>query len=155
MLNKGSLITALCLVASTAAAQDAVDLTALRAETRQLEQHMYDVFNSLNSDDEFDVTCGEKKVTGSAIPAWTCEAAFMRNAAARGMSSRFDNPGAAMANTQGGFIPQSTRQVAFNERKKTQELNEEMMALARQHEELASAMIAFNAKREQLDAADK
>ena len=155
MLKKGTLISVLCLLATTAAAQDAVDVSALRAETQQLEQHMYELFNALNSNDEFDVACGEKKVTGSAIPVWQCEAAFMRNASARTVASRFDNPGAPMANTQGGFIPQSTRQIAFNERKKTQELNDEMMALARQNNALASAMIAFNEKRLQLEAADK
>lgn len=155
MLKNGYLISVLCLLATTAPAQDAVDLSTLRAETRELEQYMYEVFNALNSTDDFDVACGEKKVTGSTIPQWSCEAAFMRDAASRSVAGRFDNPGAAMANTQGGFIPQSTRQVAFNERKKTQELNDEMLALARRNNALAAAMIAFNAKREQLEAAGK
>ncbi len=155
MFKKAPITLLALLMATQAVAQAPVDLIALRAETRQLEQHMYEVFNALNSTNDFDVACGEKKVTGSTIPEWTCEAAFMRDAASRAVAGRFDNPGAAMANTQGGFIPQSTRQVAFNERKKTQELNDEMMALARRNNELASAMIAFNAKREQLEAADK
>jgi hypothetical protein len=155
MLTKTSLGLSLVLLATTAAAADQADLIALRAEARQLEANMYNLFNQLNSDDDLDVSCSETKVTGSTIPAWTCEAAFMRDAASANVSARFDNPLSGAANTQQGFIPQSTRQVSFNQRGKIQELNDEMMTLARQNPPLASAMIAFNAKREQLEAATK
>lgn len=155
MLRKGPATLLLSLLAAAATAQDAVDVVALRAETRQLEQQMYELYNSLNRDDDFDVTCDEKKVTGSTIPEWTCEAAFMRNAATRSVASRFDNPLSGAANTQSGFIPQSQSEIAFSQRRKTRELNEEMLDLARKNQELASAMIALNEKRQQLEAADK
>jgi hypothetical protein len=155
MLKKGHLALLLSLLAVTAQAEDQVDPIALRAETQQLEQHMYDLYNALNSNDDFDVACAEQKVTGSTIPEWRCEAAFMRDAASRSVAGRFDNPGAAMANTQGGFVPTSSRQIAFNQRKKVQELNDDMMALARQNNELAQAMIAFNTKRQQLEESSR
>lgn len=137
------------------AAAEPADVLALRAEAQQLEQEMYELFNALNDDDDFDVTCDERKVTGSTIPVWACEAAFMRQASANAMASRFDNTGAGMANTQNGFIPQSREQTAFKSRRKVQQLNEEMLALARRNPELAAAMIAFNEKREQLAQVEK
>jgi len=155
MLKKALITSSFLLLAATAPAAEQSDLLALRAETRQLEQQMYDLFNALNSDDQFDVACGEHKVTGSTIPEWRCEAAFMRNASARSTSSRFDNPLAAAANTQGGYVPQSSRQIGFNQRKKVEQLNQEMMTLARQNPPLAAAMIAYNDKRQQLEKAGK
>lgn len=142
-------------IAWPAAADDNVDVSALRAETRQLEQQMYEIYNGLNSDDEFDVTCDEYKVTGSIIPDWQCNAAFMRNASSQATSGGFHNPMAAMTRTQDGFVPQSREQVAFKSRRKVQQLNDDMMALARQHQELAAAMIAFNDKREELAKLEK
>jgi hypothetical protein len=155
MPGKTTITALLLLLATGAVAQDETNSITLRAEAQQLERHMYELFNALNSDDDLDVTCGDTKVTGSTIPVWTCEAAFMRDGQANAMSARFDNPGAAMANTQGGFIPQSRRQTAFNARQKTRQLNDEMRALARQNAELAAAMIAFNDKRVQLENLEK
>jgi hypothetical protein len=50
---------------------------------QQIEQRMFDLFNALNSNDEFDVACAHKTLTGSRLPPWQCEAAFMRDAEAR------------------------------------------------------------------------
>jgi hypothetical protein len=162
MFKKAPSTLLLCLLATTAvapawaatAAQEKTDVIALRAETQQLEQHMYEVFNTLNSTDDFDVTCLEKAPTGSTIPVWQCEAAFMKDARSNDVSGRVNQLEGA-ANTQNGFIPQSGKQLAFKSRKKTQALNDEMMALARQHPELASAMIALNNKRQLLEKAEK
>ncbi|MEY4641288.1 MAG: hypothetical protein RLZZ227_1282 [Pseudomonadota bacterium] len=146
----------LLLLTTPAMAQPAeTDVIALRAEAEQLEEKMYTLFNALNSTDDFDVACGHKAPTGSTIPVWQCDAAFMRDARVRDMSTQYDNPTGGAANTQNGFIPQSGQQLSFKNRKKTQALNDEMMALARQHPELASAMIALNAKRQQLETAGK
>lgn len=162
MFTKAPIMLLLCLPAATAAAQpetgpasqEQISVIALRAETQQLEQHMYKVFNGLNSTDDFDVTCLEKAPTGSAIPVWQCEAAFMKDAGLNDVSGRVNQLEGA-ANTQNGFIPQSGKQLAFKSRKKTQALNDEMMSLARQHPELASAMIALHNKRQQLEKAEK
>jgi hypothetical protein len=161
MLTGKPLTLLMLLLATNAMAQSEApspstpDVITLRAEMQQLEQNMYEVFNGLNSTNDFDVTCGDKAVTGSTIPVWQCDAAFMKDVRARDMSGRFDNPTGGAANTQNGFIPQSGKQMAFKYRKKAEQLNEEMMSLARQHPELASAMIAFNAKRQELEKAEK
>jgi hypothetical protein len=152
-------ITFLFLLAANARAQAAevagTDVIALRAEAEQIEDKMYKLFNDLNSTDDFDVACGHKAPTGSTIPVWQCDAAFMKDVKARDISTRFDNPSGGAANSQNGFIPQSGQQLAFKYRKKAQALNDEMMALARQNPELASAMIALNNKRQQIEAAMK
>jgi hypothetical protein len=163
MLKKAPVILLLSLLSanamaqseSTSAAPEQTDIIALRAETQKLERDMYSIFNALNSSDDLDVSCLEKAPTGSTIPVWQCEAAFMKDVKARDVSSRFDNPVGGAANTQNGFIPQSGRQMSFNNRKKAEQLNDEMKALARQHPELASAMLALHAKRQQLEALEK
>ena len=135
--------------------QEQIDIIALRAEVQQLEQGMYNLFNKFNSTDDLDVQCLEKAPTGSTIPVWQCEAAFMKDVQSRDTASRWDNPLAGAANTQNGFIPQSGKQLSFANRKKAQQLNEEMKALGAQHPELGSAMLALHAKRQQLEKLEK
>lgn len=147
-----ALIATQALAADNAASADAI---SVRIEARQLEQQMYAVFNRLNSTDDFDVTCAEQKVTGSVIPEWSCDAAFMKNANARDASARFDNPSGGGQISPYEFIPQSKRQISFKNRKKAEELNAEMTSLARQNPELASAMIAYNNKLKQLEALER
>jgi hypothetical protein len=163
MFKKTSITLSLfLLVANTAVeseaaqpTQEQTDIIALRAEVQQLEKNMYSLFNKFNSSDDLDVDCLEKAPTGSTIPVWQCEAAFMKDVQSRDTSSRWDNPGAAAGNTQNGYIPQSTRQLSFKNRKKAQQLNDEMKALGVQHPELGSAMLALHAKRQQLEKLEK
>jgi hypothetical protein len=150
-----ALLTASAAAQSASPAQQNIDIITLRAETQKLEQEMYTVFNQLNSTDDFDVTCLEKAPTGSTIPVWQCEAAFMKDARSKALSGRWDNPSSRSTNTQRGFIPQSGGQISFNNRKKTQALNDELMTLARQHPQLATAMLTLHAKRLQLEELDK
>jgi hypothetical protein len=161
MFKKTSITLLLSLLAAnvlaqsegTASAQLQTDVTTVRAEARQLEKDMYDLFNKLNSSDDLDVACGERAVTGSTIPVWQCDAAFMRDAASTDVGRRFDsNPG---GNNQFGYAPQSSKQMSTSFRKKDQKLNDEMKALALEHPELGSAMLALQAKRQQLDKLEK
>ena len=161
MFRKAPIKFLLFLLAANAAAQseaastaqEQIGVTALRAETRQLEQNMYNVFNKLNSSDDLDVACGEKPVTGSTIPVWQCDAAFMRDAGSTDVGRRFDNN--PTRDNQFAYAPQSARQLSFNHRKKTRQLNDEMKALALAHPELGSAMLALHAKRQQLEKLEK
>ncbi|MES2626691.1 MAG: hypothetical protein V4628_15500, partial [Pseudomonadota bacterium] len=102
-------------------AKEQTDVAALRAETRQLEQNMYNLFNKFNSNDDLDVACGDKAVTGSTIPVWQCDAAFMRDAGAQDVGRRFDNN--YSRDSAFGNAPQSTKQLSFSLREKTQQLN--------------------------------
>ncbi len=158
MLEKTRVTFLLVLLATNAAAQsessEQLDVGALRAEAQRLERDMYEIFNRLNSNDGFDVACGDTAVTGSTIPVWTCEAAYMRNSQSRNVSAARDNRW--NGRTLGGTFtnaPSSNSQVAFRSRKKERELNDEMKALAHEHPELASAMIALNAAQQRLETA--
>ena len=49
----------------------------LRVEIERLEVAVYDRFNALNSNDEFDIHCLEQAPTGSNIPLRTCAPNFV------------------------------------------------------------------------------
>jgi len=51
---------------------------SLRLEIKSTEVEVYKMFNELNNNDEFDVTCEEIVYTGSRIPVQTCMAAYLR-----------------------------------------------------------------------------
>jgi hypothetical protein len=51
-------------------------LTELRLETFRAEDDFYDLFNSMNSDDEFDVHCNRETPTGSHIGRRVCRANY-------------------------------------------------------------------------------
>ena len=51
---------------------------ALRLAIESAETEVYNLFNELNSNDEFDVTCKKVRYTRSRIPRRTCMAAYLR-----------------------------------------------------------------------------
>lgn len=55
-------------------------LSVFRAQLRAAEDHMYNVFNELNSDDDFDIHCRMEIETGSNIPRRNCRPNFLKNA---------------------------------------------------------------------------
>ena len=58
------------------------DLLALRTRMLDAERQAYDVFNSLNDDRRFEISCTEQEATGSRFRNQLCQPAFVRNAAA-------------------------------------------------------------------------
>ncbi|MDY6982104.1 MAG: hypothetical protein SV422_03360 [Pseudomonadota bacterium] len=124
---------------------------ALRAEIRTLERDMFELFNKLNSDDEFDVTCDFHTPTGSKVPLWRCEPAFIRIAESAEYMQMKDNATATGGGLRGlGYLPRRGDDVAFMQREKAAQLQEEMRALALAHPELATAIVALHARRLQL-----
>lgn len=116
-------------------------LLQLRLEIKQAEVHMFDLFNALNSTDDFDVTCRNVTHTGTLIPTWECDAGYMRRA-------RFQN---VQDFLNFGIPPKSEQELWWENRHKTEQLNAEMKAVAREHPELASAMIELHEKRQRLE----
>ena len=57
-------------------------LENLRVEIERLEEVVYERFNALNSDDEFDIQCLKQAPTGSNIPLRTCAPNFVIRAEA-------------------------------------------------------------------------
>jgi hypothetical protein len=54
----------------------------LRFQIQQAEQAVFDRFNEINSNDEFDIHCRREQLTGSHIPRRVCQANFWRDAQA-------------------------------------------------------------------------
>jgi len=52
-------------------------LRQLRNEFREAEKSFYDTFNSVNSADEFDISCKNRKPLGSRRSERTCQAKFL------------------------------------------------------------------------------
>src|SRR5688572_6351203 len=66
----------------------------IRVEIERLETVVYDRFNALNSDDEFDIHCLMQAPTGSNIPLRTCVPNFvLRAEAAAGRKMLTDGRG--------------------------------------------------------------
>lgn len=55
----------------------------IRAQIKAAEEAVYDRFNEINSDDEFDIHCRQEAPTGSHIKRRVCQANFWRTAQAR------------------------------------------------------------------------
>lgn len=58
-------------------------LSTIRADVRNARERVYDLFNSLASDDEFRITCTNHAQTGTRIPQRVCRPQFADNATGR------------------------------------------------------------------------
>lgn len=124
---------------------------ALRAEIRTLERDMFELFNKLNSNDDFDVTCDFHTPTGSKLAVWQCEPAFLRLAESAEYMQMKDNSNTDTGGIHGiGYLPRRSDDVAFMQREKAAQMQEEMRALALEHPELAKAIVTLHARRLQL-----
>lgn len=109
-------------------------LFTLRREAIKAQELKYEIFNSLNSTDEFDITCDEVASTGSHIKRRLCIAGYMKAALEENARSILLLPGTI----------RSYHQLAAANIHKTKALNKEMKDLAAKHPELATAMIREN-----------
>lgn len=114
----------------------------LIVEIRQVEVQMYEMFNDLNSTDDYDVICRNVIHTSTLIPEWECDAGFMTR-------ERFRNTQEVL---EFGAMPKQEEEMYWENRHKVAALNAEMLALAKENPALANAMLELNAKREQLAA---
>lgn len=112
----------------------------LRLEIQRVEEHMFSLFNDLNSSSDFDVTCTNITHTGTLIPVWECDVGYLKRA-------RYQD---AMNLLQFGYPARTEEQLYWDHREKTAEFNAEMRALALEHPELAEAMLTLNEKRNEL-----
>jgi hypothetical protein len=113
---------------------------SLRMEVIHAQELKFEVFNNLNSTDDFDITCGWHVPTGTKIKEWSCEVRFLQKVAADDARDYVDSIIGPAAN--GPRKPLATReQRAVELARRTRELNREMKALAMKHPELAIAII--------------
>ena len=104
---------------------------ALKMEVIRAEELKFEVFNNLNSTDDFDITCEWHAPMGTVIKEWSCDTGYMRKARAD----------AARDWLQRGVQLQTDHQLTIQNAEKARELNREMKALAMKHPELAIAII--------------
>lgn len=120
----------------------------LRAEIRKLERDMFELFNKLNSNDEFDVTCDYHTPTGSKIPLWRCEPAFILRAENAEFMQMNESSTGGLRSL--GYLPRKRDDVAYMQREKAAQMQEELRTLAFEHPELATAVMTLHARRLQL-----
>jgi tetratricopeptide (TPR) repeat protein len=106
-------------------------LLSLRMEVYQAEELKFDLFNALNSTDEFDITCKHGAGTGSRIKRRVCDVGYMKKARAEDARKFLTM----------GFRPRSDYELASQFADKTEALNKEMVELGVKHPSLAKAMI--------------
>jgi hypothetical protein len=102
----------------------------LRVEIERIETAVYERFNALNSNDEFDIHCLMQAPTGSNIPLRTCAPNFVRRAeSAAAGRMMIDGRGGAGNNNN----PAEQR---MRMEEKSRELAAEMQRVAREDEQL-------------------
>lgn len=117
----------------------------LRVEIERLENSVYERFNALNSDDDFDIHCFEQAPTGSNIPVRTCWPNFALDAEKRAAGNSLHR----MQGVGGGGNPQAERS---SNAAKGKELIAEIQRVARQDEQLARDLTRLAALKEQQQA---
>ena len=116
----------------------------LRVQIELAEEAVYDRFNAINSDDEFDIHCRREVLTGTRIPQRVCQANFWRNAQS--------DAAAETVRALQGFS--STNAAVFQGEAfyKTRLLEDEMRTLAANDEELLAAIARLAGLTESLRA---
>lgn len=114
----------------------------LRLEIERLEGTVYDRFNALNSDDEFDIHCLMRAPTGSNIPVRTCVPNFVARAeSAAGRKMLTDGRSGAGNNNN----PAEQR---MRMEEKSRALTEEMQRVAREDEQLLRDLVRLDELRQ-------
>lgn len=105
----------------------------LRVQIELAEEAVYDRFNDINSNDEFDIQCRQEARTGTRIPQRVCQANFWR-------AAQSDAAAATVRALQGSsaISPQVFQGEAIY---KSRLLEDEMRLLAAQDEELLAAIV--------------
>ena len=118
----------------------------LRVEIERLERVVYDRWNALNSNDEFDIHCLDSEPTGSNITQTRCAPDFVIQAESRAAENAIDS---ARNNSQS----RNSEYIATMQAK-SQQLNEEMQRIARQDEQFLRDLVRLDELR-QLQANEK
>lgn len=102
-------------------------LGSMRAEVTEAEQVVYDMFNELNDDDDYDIICKKETRIGSQIPHRICLARMYRDQVAE----------ATLDDDDGIHMPVGNMTRSSKHQKI---LVEKMRALAIEHPELLGAL---------------
>ena len=118
----------------------------LRVEIERLEQVVYERWNALNSNDEFDIHCLDSEPTGSNITQTHCAPNFVIEAESRAAEDAVHG-----ARTTGRSRNDEYVTIV---QEKSRQLNEEMKRVARQDEQFLRDLVRLDELR-QLQANEK
>ncbi len=124
----------------------------LRREIDRSREQVYELYNALNTEDEYDIVCREFRSASSLIRERVCQPNFMTQAYSESASNMMTNRGAqtgaalqGSANNQMVVVPLSQAEIT----RKNQLLAEKMVQLANENAPLNEAVQKLN----QLNAA--
>ena len=117
----------------------------LRAEIERLQTLVYQRFNALNSDDEFDIYCVERPPTGSNIPARTCAPNFVNRSESRASEDLITGSRAAAT-------PRDPSEYKMSMEQKSRALTEDMQRVAREDEQFLRALTRLDELTRQQEA---
>jgi hypothetical protein len=110
----------------------------LRVEIERLEGAVYERFNALNSDDEFDIHCLKQAPTGSNIPLRTCTPNFVIRAEAASAAGMLTDGRTGAGNNF------SRAELTMLMEEKSRKLTEEMQRVAREDERLLRDLVRLD-----------
>lgn len=110
----------------------------LRLEIERVEAAVYERWNALNSNDEFDIHCSEQAPTGSNLPLRTCAPNFVIRAEARAASRILVDGRSSAANNY------NRAELDLLMKQKSRELTEEMQRVAREDERLLRDLVRLD-----------
>ncbi len=113
-------------------------MRSLQMEVIRANKVKYEIFNKLNSTDDFDITCNWRVPTGTRLRHFTCDVGYMKKARSEDLDNFFTS----------GIPPRSDRFLSIEFAYKHRALKKEMIDLAVKHPELATAMIRANEVRQ-------
>lgn len=116
-------------------------LTRLRAELHLAEENVFDMFNSLNSNDEFDIHCRDQSQAGTRIKRRVCKPNYAKGLRSEA-TQRWLNSGDANTTDGQNFVPMSAQIQA-----KEKQLRAEMELLVMQHPEFLEAVAEYDRAR--------
>jgi hypothetical protein len=112
-------------------------LPALRREVYRAEENFFDLFSSLNDDDDYDVRCYYEVPSFTHIRRHVCRANFVIDATSAESAPAFSE-------NVGAF----SRPAAYEIRRKKERLRELMETLVAEHPELAQALNKYTDSRQ-------
>jgi hypothetical protein len=114
-------------------------LRELRLEVQAARERVYDIFNSLNSDDEFDIHCRRTVRTGTRIPQRICEPQFVPR-----LVLEASREYVACLNWGGWCVGQTAAQaIMWQVFVKEMQLDWEVQRLTREHGEVRQAIAEY------------
>ena len=114
-------------------------------EIERAETDVYNLFNELNSNDEFDVTCEEIVYTGSLIPQRTCMSAFLREEMAYQTQTFVQSiPLGDGLGAPGGGVLLDFETVQGAVRQKAEAMEQEMIRLAVENPDFAAMLVRLS-----------